>query len=295
MKADRESYYRDVAKRMAASARLYGADAVVHVEAQQDIHFWESMLVRYRPGKYMFIPATPNERGNYTSGCTQCLKYRKYLSRRFFICIDSDLRRLSGESLRADRGILQTFTYSWENHCCFAPALNRRYRQLTGKRDFDFETFLTEYSRIIYGAMLVMLANEIHGTESFGKDDFRRCITQTYRAGDELDNGRQMLERIRQNLSHNRQSGDMPQGTTFAHTAAQMAGYGLTRDNAYLYARGHCVYNMVLSLGKKLCEDTGVIFERDILLAPAAFGEYDEINSIADAISQLDTLNEYYQ
>lgn len=37
MKADRQSFYADVAKGLAASAKLYHVDAVVHVEDADDI------------------------------------------------------------------------------------------------------------------------------------------------------------------------------------------------------------------------------------------------------------------
>lgn len=120
---NKRDFYEKAAKGLATSTLLYNVDAVVHVEDWDDIWFWQQLLPKYRAGRYKFIPATMNEKGNRTTGCTQCLKYRDFLSQKFFICIDSDLRRLQGEILSAEDGVLQTYTYSWENHCAFAPRL----------------------------------------------------------------------------------------------------------------------------------------------------------------------------
>lgn len=95
MAVDKHVFFKDVAKRLAASTLLYKVDSVVHVEDKDDIWFWEQLLLKYRPGRYKFKPATMNEKGNRTAGCAQCLKYKGFLSQKFFICIDSDLRRLA--------------------------------------------------------------------------------------------------------------------------------------------------------------------------------------------------------
>ena len=117
MEADKRSFYEKAAKGLAASTKLYGVDTIVHVENTDDIWFWQQLLSKYRNKRYKFMPATNNEKGNRTAGCEQCLKYKEFLSQKFFICIDSDLRYLLDEELSAEMGILQTYTYSWENHC----------------------------------------------------------------------------------------------------------------------------------------------------------------------------------
>jgi len=124
MNAGKKAFYEVTARRLAASALIYGVDSVVHVEDREDIGFWEQLLSKYRAGRYKFMPATTNEKGNRNAGCTQCLKYEDFFSQKFFICIDSDLRYLlEKEGITASKGILQTYTYSWENHYAFASAL----------------------------------------------------------------------------------------------------------------------------------------------------------------------------
>ena len=190
MDADKKSFYEKAAKGLAASTLMYGVDSIVHVEDKDDIWFWRQILSKYRPVKYKFMPATTNEKGQRNTGCTQCLKYRGYLSRKFFVCIDSDLRYMLDEDVSAENGILQTYTYSWENHCAFARRLQETFARRTGKGDsFNFELFLKEYSRILYEPFLFMLYNERNGLRGFNRDKFRSIITLQYRQGDEFNYG----------------------------------------------------------------------------------------------------------
>ena len=94
-----------------------GVVASVHLEDSDDKDFWNAMLQSRKPGRYYFITQSRSPKGFDTKGCEQCLKYRPYLSKHFFICIDSDMRYLLQETgLDAANYICQTYTYSWENH-----------------------------------------------------------------------------------------------------------------------------------------------------------------------------------
>ena len=125
--------------------------AVVHLEDKEDETFWNYQLQNIKPGRYRYLYFSKNDDGKDTRGCEQCLKFRPYLTARFFICIDSDLRLLRGETeLSAKNFIAQTYTYSWENHVCEASHLNERMKQVQTETDFDTQAFLTSFSRIVY-------------------------------------------------------------------------------------------------------------------------------------------------
>lgn len=112
MDAGKEAFYEKAARGLAASTVMYGVDSIVHVEDRDDIWFWQQLLPKYRAGRYKFLPATTNEKGNRNTGCTQCLKYKDFLSQRFFICIDSDLRYLLGEEgVSAERRLFISLSY----------------------------------------------------------------------------------------------------------------------------------------------------------------------------------------
>jgi len=74
-----------------------GVVASVHLEDVDDKLFWDVMLQKQHPGRYYYITQSRSPKGFDTKGCEQCLKYRPYLSKRFFICIDSDMRYLMQE------------------------------------------------------------------------------------------------------------------------------------------------------------------------------------------------------
>lgn len=291
MDADKENFYESTAKRLAASTVFYRVDSVVHVEDIDDIWFWQQFLTKYRPGRYKFYPATTNENGNRVTGCTQCLKYKDFLSQKFFICIDSDLRYLLDEEISAENGILQTYTYSWENHCSFAERLQAKFDKLTGRGNrFDFVAFLQRYSEIVYEPFLIMLYQERNGHTEFGRDAFRRLISLIYRKGDEVSNGEQFLKRLDAGIQEALDSIGEVRGFNFRAESEYYAVKGLDRNNAYLYVRGHCLYNALTSIGKKLCEGAGVDFEQNILKSELAFECYDAISRIKSDIGKLNKL-----
>lgn len=282
-------FYEKAAKGLAASTLLYNVDAVVHVEDRDDIWFWQQLLPKYRAGRYKFIPATMNEKGNRTTGCTQCLKYRDFLSQKFFICIDSDLRRLQGEILSAEDGVLQTYTYSWENHCAFAPRLQQQFEeQVRGK--FDFISFMDRYSEIVYKPFLLMLWQENNRMNEFTQETFRQCISLQYRQGDEQENGRSFLERLADGLEKATRDIMESGGCDFGKEAENYVLFGVQKTNVYLYIRGHCLYNSLVSIGTKLCTGTGVDFEQNILKSALAFEQYDEMIKIQTDIGKLNAL-----
>ena len=129
--------------------------AVVHLEDAEDELFWKNQLQKASPATYHFLAYSKNDKGNKARGCEQCLRYKSFLTCRFFICIDSDLRQLRGEEgLSADNFIAQTYTYSWENHFCEAEHLQERLVRVMPNVAFDFNFFLRELSKVVYKPLL---------------------------------------------------------------------------------------------------------------------------------------------
>ena len=295
MDADKRAFYEAAARGMAASTLMYGVDSIVHVEDKDDIWFWQQLLAKYRAGRYKFKPATTNEKGNRNTGCTQCLKYRGFLSQKFFVCIDSDLRYLLDEAISAEDGILQTYTYSWENHCAFASQLQQTFDKYTHKgKEFDFSVFLSEYSEVVYEAFLLMLYQLKNGLTEFDRDKFRTIISLQYRRGDEKNNGKQFLDRLSLDLQTATKNIKDTCGFNMADESVYYETKGLRKENVYLYVRGHCLYNSLVSIGKKLCEGTGMDFEQNILKNALAFEQYDAISRIKADIGILKTIRRSY-
>lgn len=295
MDADKRAFYEAAARGMAASTLMYGVDSIVHVEDKDDIWFWQQLLAKYRAGRYKFKPATTNEKGNRNTGCTQCLKYRGFLSQKFFVCIDSDLRYLLDEAISAEDGILQTYTYSWENHCAFASQLQQTFDKYTHKgKEFDFSVFLSGYSEVVYEAFLLMLYQLKNGLTEFDRDKFRTIISLQYRRGDEKNNGKQFLDRLSLDLQTATKNIKDTCGFNMTDESVYYETKGLRKENVYLYVRGHCLYNSLVSIGKKLCEGMGMDFEQNILKNALAFEQYDAISRIKADIGILKTIRRSY-
>ncbi|MDR1681270.1 MAG: DUF4435 domain-containing protein [Prevotellaceae bacterium] len=137
-------FYRKWARFYAGEAVLKRIDAVALVEGKTDKPFWEKIF--HHTKKQVHIIAG-SETKTHTGGKQECLKYFPFLTRRFFICIDSDYDYILQlrPAYRARRFVLQTYAYAIENHYLAANA--------------GLQAFLKRYSAIIYPAFLTLLAS----------------------------------------------------------------------------------------------------------------------------------------
>lgn len=243
--------------------------AVVMMENMEDEKFWDVQLQKCRPGNYYYV-GHDNEAcdsDNMPGGCTECLKYKDYLTDYFFLCIDSDMNQLLGVSGRtAANHIFQTYTYSWENHCCERNSLQNLLSSVCPNvaSAFDFSKFLQEYSNAVYEPLLVLLACAKAGRTDFTVSDFRTCIPQQSSMAEMKDNGVGLIQKIKNNFS-NAISTELK--TTLDIDAAISACVALNIDatNAYLHTRGHDIFNLVRYMGWQLCKREPVKFDKDIL------------------------------
>lgn len=247
--------------------------AVIHVEDEDDKMFWTAELQNVKVGKYHFVIQSKSEEGNDSKGCEQCLKYRPYTNRQFFICIDSDLRLLRGEEgLTPENYIAQTYAYSWENHSCEADNLEYRFRQKISDCDFSFTSFLTELSHIVYKPLLYLV---YHKTAELNRlwniTKFNRCIPNQPRRVDLEENGRQYLIKVKQLFDTELASLSLPDN---------FAIDGLSSENAYLYIQGHKLYDLIAYIGWLLCKGKDVSFKSEVLDNGFPVSGYPEIDNV---------------
>ena len=257
--------------------------AIVHLEDADDERFWNHQLQKASPAKYLFLPYSKSDKGTNARGCEQCLRYRPYLTKRFFICIDSDLRQLKGEDgLNADNYIAQTYTYSWENHLCEAKHLQRRFSALVPESNFDFEVFLTNLSAIVYRPLLYLVhysqSSELNRLWNISK--FSACLPLQPKYEDLSDNGRGYMGRV--SLLFEEALRSLPQPDI-------MTNEFLNESNAYLHIQGHQLFKIVLHIGTMLCRGTGVAFKSDILDKAVYTEGYAEINHLQSDLVQITT------
>lgn len=274
--AEKHAFYSVAAKRFKAELKLYGATAAVHIENKNDEVFWGKVLREaYPTARFRFISASRSIDGNVTTGCTQCLKYVDFLDRHFLIAIDSDYRYLSQESsIDARHFILQTYTYSFENHFCHPDNLRRV------EPGFDWHTYLAQYSRIIYPLLVWQLYLQGVSPDAFPKSVFHRLLNLPLGAHSLDHNGaaviQQLKDRCHKFLTHLKRTYPEADNTWYE---ARCNALGVRRDNCFLFIRGHQLYDMIVGQGHKLRRS----FEKE-LLQQLCFGAYPEIQKIHDDI-----------
>ena len=266
-----------------------GVVASVHLEDGDDKGFWNAMLQGRQPGHYYFITHSRSPKGYDTKGCEQCLKYRPYLSKRFFICIDSDMRYLLQEpDLNASNFICQTYTYSWENHYCEASALQQRFeKQCPDKAAiFDFSAFLSELSKALYKPLLLLLYCLKNDKPDFNLRMFSACIPNQCKRVELADNGKTLLERIAKNFEQHLNS-QFAKSIDYNAESSYCHALNVNEENAYLHVRGHNVFDLVAYIGDLLCRGTSVSFKNDVLTNELPPQDYWQIKRVASDIERI--------
>lgn len=258
---DKNVHFANAAKRFALDAKMFKCRAAVHVENKDDIFFWSAVLKHFRPNdRFHFVAGSRNEFGHETSGVTQCLKYFNYLNPNFFICIDSDYRYLMYEKrIDVNHYVLQTYTYSFENHHCFAGGLDDVCSRVTHLKNnvFDFRRFLREFSVIVYDLFIWHLYFLNSDPARFTKYEFNSYITLNVckpnplthnNASRALDELKVRVEKKMNYLGRKYPNADL------AMIRKKYEALGLIPETAYLFVRGHNLYDMINCICKEVCK-----------------------------------------
>lgn len=254
--------------------------ASVHLENADDELFWDAQLQREHSGKYNFIYHSKAHRSDEydSNGCEQCLRYRDFLSPQFFICIDSDMRHFSLESdVDAKHYIAQTYTYSWENHCCEVQNLNQRFAHVN--KDFDFHKFLLDLSQIVYLPVLYLLYYKDRDNQIWNIKKFKKCIPTQVPRKDLANNGENILLFIKNEFEKALKKIQIKESELKCLKDC-MEKLGLTPTKAYLFMQGHSLYNLVSYIGSLLCRGESTRFDHDILNEVSHLSNYTEIDNI---------------
>lgn len=264
---DQANYYKNY------HLRYRDIVAVIHVEDEDDKRFWMTELQNVKTGNYHFVTQSKSESGVESKGCEQCLKFRPYIDRRFFICIDSDLRLLRGEEgLTPGDYIAQTYAYLWENHSCEADHLESRFREKVPNSQFSFVSFLTELSNIVYKPLLYLVYYKMPELNTqWNVSKFNSCIPLQPNREKLENNGLPYLQKVRDLFDEKLESLNLPEDYTVD---------GLTPENAYLHIQGHRLYDLVLNIGTLLCRGKRVKFKSEVLDKDFPNSGYAEIENV---------------
>lgn len=257
MSLTESQHYELWADYYAGEAILLKCVASVHVEDFEDAVFWEKTLNNYTSGKkFNFIYHSLTPSGSDATGVNHCLKYKDYLNDRFFICIDSDYRYLLQKTeISATNYIFQTYTYSIENHLCYKTKLNLIPEKCTGVANtvFNFEAFLFAYSNAVYEAFIWHLYFLRNGNNTaFSKDEFNGIIhlLQVIPNYDIENGGAAVISVLSTRCNEKIDSLKVQHSDVDIETEkAYFQQLGVTRDNTYLFVRGHNLFDLVIEIG----------------------------------------------
>jgi len=258
----REEHYRLLTIDFKGQARLRRCDAAVHVEADQDQRFWDSMFHHFAPQRKLhFISHSRTWSGAQAAGVTQCLSFMPYLSKEFFICIDSDYRYLMQEKdINIKNFIFQTYTYSIENHYCAFQGLDFVCERATGQQNgiFNFELFLQRYSAIVLELFIWHIYSRSNFQLQFEKWEFQDLISIRHSGPfpDINNNGEAELSILNARVQHKLSflTREYPYAA-IEPIRKRLNDLGVNTDNVYLFIRGHNMFDIVVSIGRKVCEE----------------------------------------
>ena len=252
-----EYAYRQLeAKRYKASLALSGKKAVIYLEDKNDEPFWIRVLKQFKPDDSFYWVFGSRSTG---SGCTQGLKYKDFLDKQFLIAIDSDFRYLLQEAgIDIAHYILQTYTYSFENHyCCgqnMEQALCMSCQDSNVGNLFSFSKFLKQYALIVYPLFISLLYCIRTRNNAYTKEDFVRVLDLPPKMNRSVvNNGRVLLSLLQQKVDIDlaRLVSLLP-NFSWKNEAKRYEPLGLNKETAYLYIRGHNLYSVLSSLGEEI-------------------------------------------
>lgn len=242
----------------AGSALVRGGEHVtVYVEGYEDIAFWRSIFDEFTTSKLRFEIMTP-ARGDLAKGKKVVLSFVPQSGRHLLLCVDSDFDYLFDQQNEQSRTVnnspyvIQTYTYAIENLMCYAPSLQSIAAKAT-KCDaemFDFETFMAEYSRVIYPLFVwYTWSAKCNKPGMFSLSDFRNSVRLNYLS---LENtGEQTLQWLTRMVSrklHFLEQHHPKERANIDRQQQELRARGVRPEQCYLQMQGHTLLEDVVSV-----------------------------------------------
>lgn len=236
----------------------------VFVEGYDDVAFWRGIFDDYETDHLKFEISVP-QRPDLAKGKRVVMEMVADCDENTILCVDSDFDYIfngHNEQSRLVNGspcLFHTYAYATENYLCYPPSLHRVCAKAT-KNDtliFDFESFMSAYSQVIYPLFLWYAYSARSKSErAFTLLDFRSSVRLNYL--DVANDGestidwleRQVDKRIHQLEKHNPDW--VHDVRNFGESIKQ---FGVEPDNVYLFMQGHTLMdNVVIVMLNAVCE-----------------------------------------
>lgn len=234
------------------------------VEGYEDVAFWRGILDDFESDRLTFEVSVP-VRDDLAKGKKVLLNMLPRSSEELIMCADSDFDYIFGQStpqsrvVNDSRFLFHTYTYATENYLCYAPSLHNVCAKATKNdtRIFDFEEFMTEYSKIIYPLFLWYAYSARQDSQNMlTLADFKSSVKLNYLEVE--GGGRETLSWLRRQVGRRLQSIESRYGehkSAVESFGRDLQSYDLFPDNTYLYMHGHTLMdNVVMIMLGAVCD-----------------------------------------
>lgn len=248
---------------------------VAYVESYEDVFFWRMVLGRFEDDTRYFEIMLPTRQSHLDRGKKAAIASMLHgVGKDMIACVDADYDYLMQGASANSRQLLEspyifhTYVYSIESYQCYAPGLHDIcvMATLNDHHVFDFERYLSEYSRAIYPLFVWNIwcyrtPNYVHFTLS----DFLRIVDPGIVRLRDVRNALQVV-RMKVERKTRQLALEYPEFEDEREDLErELAQLGVTPDTTYLYIQGHHLFNKVVApVMQKVCDTLVQERERQI-------------------------------
>ena len=219
-----------------------GKDVAVRIEGKlHDEFFWSTVFQIALPSsKPEFYPQCFTHPSAGTTGKDCVLLLKDYADKELVLCVNSDYEYLLERPILNNPFIFHTYLYSIENYWCYAQGLAEIVKKVMNTEgvDFDFANFFDTYSTIIYPYLLCSLFSTKEKDNLLNRnqlgDNIGHLLINDWAA---LDN--KLAQKYGVLYATYLQYVD------FEPFKNRLTDLGLAEKQAYLFVRGHDVFDRV--------------------------------------------------
>ena len=230
---------------------------IVEIEDSIDKGFWEDILKEQCPSKdFHFNPyhtvLDDDDTGNRIKGKTRILKIADQMNDWHIGCIDSDYDWIlsdycdKGKTINDNKYLLQTYAYSFENLVCLSSTLNDFCQETTEEStDVDFNDYVQRVSEVIYPLLIWSVYLYSKGNHEFTPTAWHDVLINTLK--DTKASLALIEERVKAKLDELTTSytSEIAERNNMKEFLSKEKG--ITKENAYLFVRGHELFDHLVN------------------------------------------------
>lgn len=238
---------------------------VAYVEGYDDVMFWRNVLTRFENDKLYFEVMLPS-RTSLAKGKKVAITniLGNTLGRNMIACVDADYDYLLQGARETSRMICQnpyvfhTYAYAIENFQCYAPLLRGVCvaATLNDRKVFDFERYMHDFSELVYPVFVWNVW--CYRTGNYKHFSLTSLCAVIALRDINLYHPERGLEQLRQRVNRTMSwlQKRFPQAKKeYKPLKDELERLGVFPDNAYMYIRGHDIFDAVVCpLVTAVCE-----------------------------------------